>query len=287
MSKIKQILKKIFFPNISVVIFFTVASAFLHTLSFFKNRETNVIDFFAYFFSIYVIIVIILDIPKALKRYRLMLSLTQKSALILFTKEFRTKTALYISWLLNLLYAAYKLFVCVFYDSIWSATEAVYYLLLSVIRLSLVKFGKTTDDIKEWKIYKNTGYLLLITNIPIILIIIVSIRNYNVYYSSDVILYISGIYTLYRLISSAIQMISYRKNNRPILSSAKGINISASALSLFSFLTALIAYSDKDILLVKKYSYIIGYSVSAIIIIVALFMIIRGHIIVKRKTQKA
>ena len=281
-DRLKQIVKMIFFPGMPTILFLAVTATFFYMLSFVEKHRSNVFSFIAYTITAYVLVIVAAEIPKALIQIKRKLWGAGKSVCISFSKETRTKLALYFGWLLNLIYAAFKMLVSVVYNSFWFSTEAIYYLMLGVIRFTLVKFEKFEKDniILEWKAYKLCGFLMLIVNVLITVIIGVSIYNHKVYNYSDIILYATGIYTLYRLASSLIQMTAFRKNNRPVLSAAKAINISASALSLFTFLSTLINYSDA--LDYNKTIILIAVIVCGIIIGVSLFMIIRSRIIIKK-----
>lgn len=263
------------------ILFFAVTATFFYVLSLVEKYRSNIFSFIAYTITVYVFLIVIAEIPKVLIQTKTRIMGEGKSTCIIFSKETRTKLALYFGWLLNLLYAAFKMLVSVVYNSFWFSTEAIYYLMLGVIRFTLVKFEKEENNIiLEWKAFRLCGCLMLIVNLLITVIIIVSIYNHKVYNYSDVILYASGIYTVYRLLSSLVQMTAFRKTNRPVLSAAKGINISASALSLFTFFSTLINYSGK--LDYNKTITIIAVLVCGIIISVSVFMIIRSNSIIKK-----
>lgn len=278
----KEIIKMIFFPGMPAILFFAVTATFFYMLSVIEKQRSNIFSFIAYTITAYVLVTVIAEIPKVLIQTKRKLWGTGKSTCILFSKETRTKLALYFGWLLNLIYAAFKMLVSVVYNSFWFSNEAIYYLMLGVIRFTLVKFEKTDKNnlILEWKAYRLCGCLMLIVNVLITVIIIISIYNQKVYNYSPIILYATGIYTVYRLLSSLIQMTVFRKNNRPVLSAAKAINISASALSLFTFFSTLISYwGEFDY---NKTITIIAAAVCGIIICVSVFMIIRSNIIIKK-----
>lgn len=277
----KKLIMRILFPGMPAILFFAVTATFFFMLSFVEKQRSNVFSFIAYTITAYVLIIVTAEIPKVLMQTKRKVLGTGKSTCIIFSKETRTKFALYFGWLLNLIYAAFKMLVSVMYNSFWFSCEAIYYLMLGVIRFTLVKFEKDDNNaVSEWKAYRLCGYLMLIVNVLITVIIIISIYNHKVYSYSDIILYASGIYTVYRLLSSLIHMTAFRKNNRPVLSAAKAINISASALSLFTFFSTLINYSGN--LDYNKTVTVIAVAVCGIIICVSLFMIIKSNILIKK-----
>lgn len=282
MGNIKKLIKMILFPGMPAILFFAVTAIFFYMLSFVEKQRSNVFAFIAYTVTAYVLITVIAEIPKVLIQSKRKLWGEGKSTCIIFSKETRTKLALYFGWLLNLVYAAFKMLVSVVYNSFWFSTEAIYYLMLGVIRFTLVKFEKEDKNnlLSEWKAYRLCGYLMLVVNVLITVIIIISVYNHKVYSYSQMILYATGIYAVYRLLSSLIQMTTFRKNNRPVLSAAKAINISASALSLFTFFSTLINYSGK--LDYNQTVTVIAATVCTVIICVSLFMIIRSNLIIKK-----
>lgn len=62
---------------------------------------------------------------------------------------FRTEISLYPGLLINLFYAGIKLFSGVCYRSVWFGTLAVYYILLAVMRFSLLHHVRTKGIGKE------------------------------------------------------------------------------------------------------------------------------------------
>lgn len=283
----KRILLRIFFPGMPAILFFAVTATFFHILSFLEAERSNLFSFIAYTFTVYVFLTVAAEIPRSLIRLKRTVWGNGKSTCIIFSKEFRTRLALCFGWLLNLIYAAFKLLVCVFYNSFWFATEAIYFLMLSIIRFTLVKYERDDSNnlLGEWKAYRLCGFLMLILNVLITIIIVISARNNKIFEYPHIILYVSGGYTLYRLVSSLVQMTRFRKGGRPVLSAAKAINISASALSLFTFASTLITYAEKP----QKIGKIIagvGWTVCAVIIGVSLFMVIRSSIIIKKQSKK-
>ena len=141
------------------ILFFAVTATFFYMLSFIEKQRANIFSFIAYTITAYVLVTVIAEIPKVLIQTKRKILGTGKSTCIIFSKETRTKLALYFGWLLNLIYAAFKMLVSVVYNSFWFSNEAIYYLMLGVIRFTLVKFEKTDKNnlVLEWKAYRLCG----------------------------------------------------------------------------------------------------------------------------------
>lgn len=71
-----------------------------------------------------------------------------------YVKEsaFRAEISLYPGLFINLLYAGLKLFSGICYRSVWFGTLAVYYILLAVMRFSLLHHVRTKEAGEENRI---------------------------------------------------------------------------------------------------------------------------------------
>lgn len=74
---------------------------------------------------------------------------------------FRLKISLYLSFVVNTLYAVLKFLYGFYWKSVWFGTLAVYYFLLAIMRLALLRYLVRsefhTNRQKEWKWYQFCG----------------------------------------------------------------------------------------------------------------------------------
>lgn len=150
--------------------------------------------------------------------------------------------------LFNLVYAAFRLVSGAVYRSFWFAAEAIYYIILSLIRFLLTSkeqeaqnAGDTCARLEaEWTGYRHTAKLLFLLAASIAGIVLSVIFEKQERAYPDYILGLTAIYTLCRVAISVYQIFSFRKKDRPALLSAKALSLSATFLSLFTLQVTLL-----------------------------------------------
>lgn len=169
MERIKQILKKIFrkvffLPPVPTLLI-SVPSYGLVIYALAGENVNPVITYVAYFLSAYALIITVTGIAglvrlirQGIEKHPLVRKALGIPLVSRYLREdmFRAETALYHGFFINLLYAGIKMFSGILYRSIWFITLAVYYILLAVMRASLLHYvrkgGKNT--VSEWKRYR-------------------------------------------------------------------------------------------------------------------------------------
>ena len=67
---------------------------------------------------------------------------------------------------MNFLYVLFRIVVGIRYASVWSVSMAVYYLVLGILRLSLILSYRRRVETDELRCYRRTARLLFLLNIP-------------------------------------------------------------------------------------------------------------------------
>lgn len=156
---------------------------------------------------------------------------------------FRTKCMLYPGFAANLLYAVMQLVLGICYRSIWSGALAVYYALLAMMRLQLLKPGKGNpceeSVLSELRQYRLCGSILLgMTPVFASILILVVHKNSGTRYPGFSVV-IMEVYTACMVLLSASNLVRFRKYNRPAMSAAKIVSLIAALMSVLSLTTAL------------------------------------------------
>ena len=119
-----------------------------------------------------------------------------------FMKEsaYRAEMTLYFNFAINVIYAVFKT-VCGFvYHSVWMGTLAFYYILLSFMRLLLVKGTKHVDTHKRWKKYCQCGWLLLLFTIALVGMSILIRKGEGSIHYPGYLIYGVATYTFYSMV---------------------------------------------------------------------------------------
>lgn len=201
---------------------------------------------------------------------------------------FRAEVALYAGFFINLLYAGIKLLSGTYYKSVWFLTLAVYYILLAVMRFSLLhhmrKREKTGNSkAAPWRRYRLCGMILLFMNWALIGIIVLVIHQNSGFEYPGVLIYVMALYTFYATIMAVRNMIKFRKYESPVLAAAKIINLTAALVSVLSLETAMLTQFGRadDAGFRQIMMTATGFGVSAIVLGMAVYMIVHATKIIK------
>ncbi|MCM1253328.1 MAG: hypothetical protein NC321_10945 [Clostridium sp.] len=194
---------------------------------------------------------------------------------------FRAETSLYQGFFINFLYAGIKMFSGIYYKSIWFVTLAIYYILLAVMRFSLLHYVRRESEknnISEWQRYRLCGMILLFMNVALSGIITLAVRHNSGFEYPGMLIYAMALYTFYTTIMAVRNVIKFRRYGSPVLSAAKVISLTAALVSMLSLETAMLtqfgAADDADFRRMMTAS--TGAGVGIIVLGMAVFMIIHS-----------
>lgn len=193
---------------------------------------------------------------------------------------FRAQTGLYQGFFINLLYAGIKLLSGILYRSVWFVTLAVYYILLAVMRASLLHYVRKDEKnkISEWRRYRLCGIILMFMNAALAGIVILVVRQNSGFEYPGMLIYMMAMYAFYAAITAVRNVVKFRKYGSPVMSAAKVINLTAALVSLLSLETAMLtqfgAANDPRFRQIMTAS--TGAGISLIVLGMAVFMIVRS-----------
>ena len=198
---------------------------------------------------------------------------------------FRGSVNIYQGMMVNFLYVVFRIFVGIRYASVWFLTIAIYYLLLGIMRLSLILSYRNRNMKSELRCYCRTAWLLFLLNIPMGgMIVLMVLTDYGYSYPGYVI-YLSALYTFYTIILAMVNLVKFRKLGSPILSAAKVLNFVAALMSLLGLQTAMISqFSTEGEDFRRRMNAITGGGVWFSVILIAVYMLLHSR---KKKEVKS
>lgn len=272
----KDIIKKLFMPNKFIgFIFFNLGFGLLIYV-FGNHLEETPLAYVSYILSFYALIIFCIWFYKVCKfsndsiKKSKVYHLYQNNSLVV------TKTFMYFSLIINLIYGVFKLGIGIYYESWWFITFAIYYLLLCFMKLSLVK--NINNQEKEYQKLKHTGIILLFLNLVLIGIIILIIKQNQIINYNGLLIYLVALYDFYIIISAIINVIKYRKNHNPIIASSKCINLTVAMISMISLEVAMVyqfGNNDSAFKLIMTAS--MGFTICLINSFMAIYMILKAN----------
>ena len=291
MEKLKIIIRKILFlPPLHTLFAALFGYGFVLAVAIF-NIEIYPVQIISYLFSAYALVVTITGFPhiislvKRIKNYisehPLMIKFknTKLGAKYLNDLNFRTEISLYFGLFINLLYIGMNIFSGIRYRAVWFISLAFYYILLAVMRYMLLRKGKKEHNLyNDWKRYRMCGIILLIMNQALAAIVIIIVKQNKGFNYSGLLIYAMAMYSFYSVITAIADIVKFRKHGSPVISAAKAIRFVAALVSMLSLTTAMITqFGNNDENFRKLMTGTVGGGVCTIVIIMAIFMIIRSN----------
>ena len=291
MEKFKIIIKKILFlPPLPTLFAALFGYGFVLAVAIF-NIEIYPVQIISYLFSAYALVVTITGFPhiislaKRIKNYisehPLMIKFknTKLGAKYLNDLNFRTEISLYFGLFINLLYIGMNIFSGIRYRAVWFISLAFYYILLAVMRYMLLRKRKSEHNLcNEWKRYRMCGIILLIMNQALAAIVIIIVKQNKGFNYSGLLIYAMAMYSFHSVITAIADIVKFRKHGSPIISAAKAIKFVAALVSMLSLTTAMITqFGNDDENFRKLMTGTVGGGVCTIVIIMAIFMIMRSN----------
>lgn len=297
LQRITNILKMIFKLPLIPTILISVPSFGLVIYVLANNMDNTVISYVAYALSAYAMVITTTGMVNVIRMTRngmenhpfikKILSIP-KVKKYLKEAKFRTETSLYHGFLINLLYVALKFCSGLYYRSIWFVSLAVYYLLLAVMRFSLLHYVRSRKDnrVSEWKRYRFCGIVLLFMNQALAAIVIIVVTQNKGFEYAGFLIYAMAFYAFYAVITSVINVVKFRKYGSPVMSAAKVINLTAALVSMLSLETAMLAqFGEDDIIFRQIMTSATGTGVCVIVLGMAVFMIAKSTKVLKNRNQ--
>ena len=191
---------------------------------------------------------------------------------------FRGSVSIYQGMMVNFLYVMFRIFVGIRYASVWFLTIAIYYLLLGIMRLSLILSYRNRNMKSELRCYRRTAWLLFLLNIPMGGMIVLMVLTDSGFSYPGYVIYLSALYTFYTIILAIAHLVEFRKLGSPILSAAKVLNFVAALMSLLGLQTAMISqFSTEGENFRRMMNAITGGGVWFSVILIAVYMLLHSR----------
>lgn len=136
----KKVVKKLFNPKNEVIIFgiFFIILSLLYLIIL--KKFGNFLSYFLYLLMSYFLVITCIEIYKIVKS-KINLFIDNNNYLKKYKDDYKLKykISLLISLLFNIFYAVFKLITDIVLNSVWFISFALYYILLIILRVNLIK----------------------------------------------------------------------------------------------------------------------------------------------------
>lgn len=288
----RKLLQKLLHPPGWVLIFVPLLSFAALAAVFIRQCPENILVYLIYSLSAYSLTIWLAALPGVTKRAKsammgskLMRKAAASPIMGRYFKDlaFRGSISIYQGIAVNLFYVAFRIMAAIRYASVWFLSMAVYYLVLGGLRAYLIVCYRRRTPELERRCYHTTAWFLFLLNIPMGGMIVLMVRTDSGFSYPGYVIYLSALYTFYTMITSAINLIRFRRLGSPILSAAKVLHFVAAMMSILGLQTAMISrFSENGENYRRMMNAITGSFVYGIVILIAIYMLLHGRYLRKK-----
>jgi len=158
--------------------------------------------------------------------------------------QLRINLSLYGTFAFNAVYALFQFCLGLWHRSAWFYAMAGYYVLLALMRLSLVRHthhhAAGEDSAAEWRKYRYCGWLLLVMNLALAVFTVYFVYRIRVFLHHEITTIAMAAYTFTALTIAIVNVIRYQKYGSPAYSAAKAISLVSATVSMLTLENALL-----------------------------------------------
>lgn len=283
--KLKRIGKALIFPHIIVLLLLLPIATILLVYSMIFLAENDPVRIASYAAAFYTLTLWCVRVPEVTRFFRSIRNENRYIQIWINDPEMRMRITLSGNVLWNGVYAALQLGMGIYHHSSWFYSLAVYYALLAVMRFLLVRYSLRYRIGKEIRMellyYRTCGWVLLIINLALSGMMFYMIYENRTMQHCEITTIAMAVYTFTALTLAIANVIRYRKYNSPVMSAAKAVSLAAACVSMLTLEnTMLTAFGSMDMTsqIKRLFLGLSGGGVSSFIIVMAIYMIIRGNL---------
>lgn len=298
MKKWKKICKSIFVLPPLVTILVAVPS-FLLCFVCLSEGFDGMIAYVSYTAAAYALVITITGFPVMVRSVRQWKDKTMESHPLvkkimchpagrryLTDGLFRAEVSLYPGLFINFLYIVMKLSVGIYSRSLWLIALGAYYIILALMRFFLLhhagRFSLGKEIKSEFRRYRLCGIILLFMNQALTAVVTLVVHQNKGFEYPGLLIYGMAAYSFYITITAVVNVVKFRRYGSPVISAAKAINLVAALVSMLSLTTAMIAEFGGGEDFRRTMTAAVGGSVCTIVILMAVFMIVRATVSLKK-----
>ena len=209
---------------------------------------------------------------------------------------FRTAAFTALGFAVNIGYALFNGGMAIASRSLWFAVFALYYLLLSGMRIGVLaagrrakkKFADNEDALygAKLKIYRGCGIALLPLDVALGAAVTLMVCRQDPMPHSEIAAIASAAYAFYKIILAVVNQLKVRKLDDPALQSVRSIGLTVASVSLFALQTTLVSViSDGGAERMLPLNAAVGFCVCALTLGLGIWMIARSRQLQKRRKR--
>ena len=279
----KKLGKALLFPHIAIMILLVpIATAFLVYSMVYLGTE-SVIAIISYVLAAYTLTVWCFKIPYLIHFFKTFRNENRYAVRWREDDRLRVNLSLYGSLIWNAAYAVFQLWLGFYHHTFWFYSLAGYYVSLAVMRFFLVRHTsvhKPGEKMqKELVRYRACGWVFLVMNLSLALMIFFMVYWNRTFQHHEITTIAMAAYTFTTFTTAIINVVRYRKYNSPVYSASKAINMAAACVSMLTLeSTMLTTFGQGESPAFRQLMLALtGIAISAFIVTMAIYMIVKGN----------
>ena len=283
-ERCRALLRRALYPGWLVVLLCTASSAVLLVAVLGQGLlQDSPIVYFIYSFSAYSLVILCVALQRW-GQYVLLPAVNRQPLVRRYRTDlvFKSHLSLYLSLLLNLLYAVFKLVSGIWYGTVWLITLGIYYLFLLCMRCLLAHYLRRVPvgaNLRaEYRRCRACGIVMALMNLALMGVIVLVLRQNRTFHYPGSLIYAMALYTFCAVASARVNLVKLRRQGSPVLSAANAISLAAALVSMLSLETAMLTeFGSEDDLTRQLLTGFTGGAVCLIILLMALVMILKAN----------
>lgn len=285
MKRIKEPLRCLLWPGKVWVLVLVPASGAGLAIVFLNGLENTPISYGVYVVSAYALTILVASLKGLPETFKTIAYRNKHAKRYLTDIPYRVLVGMVGALILNLLFAALKLVAGIFYASFWSIAIGLYYAVLCVVRVHLLRHLRRPNmDLKEeYQEYRRCGWMLIGMHIALTGVVFQMVQRGSGYEYPGLLIFAVAAYAFYSITVSIVNVIRYRKLKSPILSASKTISLATALVAILTLQTGLFsAFGGEDASLKPIMNAATGSAVLLLILGMAIYMVLRANWALKK-----
>lgn len=278
----KKLFRSLLYPHIAImIVLIPIATVFLIVSMVIIGSE-SIPAYISYVLAAYTLTIWCMRIPRIVAWIKHFKAENRYVRRWFEDTRLQVNVALYGSLLWNTAYALFQLGLGIYHASLWFYSMAAYYLFLAVMRFLLVRHSSRHRPGEQMRSellrYRACGWIFLFMNLSLSVVVFFMVYLGRTFEHHEITTIAMAAYTFTAFTVALVNLIRYKKFNSPVFSASKAISLAAACVSMLTLSSTMLTTfgAGEDPMFQRLMLGLIGGGVSAFIITMAIYMIVRS-----------
>ena len=280
----KKIGKALLFPHIAILILLLPPALSLMIYGMVVLGSEHPLTIVSYVLAFYTLTIWCVRVPSIIRYWKNFRAENKYAKRWLSDVQLRMKVTLTGNVLWNGAYAALQLGLGIYHKSAWFYSLAAYYFSLAIMRFFLMQHTvrhKPGEKMRqELEHYRACGWIFLLLNLALSGMMLYMIKEDPTTKHHEITSIAMAAYTFTSLTMAIVNVVRYRKYHSPVFSASKAISLAAACVSMLTLESTMLTTFNNQTMTIQSQTLFLGISgggVSAFIVAMAIYMIVKGN----------